>query len=143
MPKKLKEILFFLCMTDKRKNKNVFLTYIYRTKGEIILLRFVEIFSAENYNNSLRFKSIKNITTTCVNKNQFSTVYSGRSNLLAQGRMYRVFRTRTWWLFLARVTTYPSEVIFKPQQRDTWNVPIFWKTLKKLTKKYPEIVRKQ
>lgn len=66
----------------------------------------------------------KKITTTCVNKNQFSTVYSGRSSLLAQGRMYNVLRTRTWWLFLARVTTYPSEVIFSPQHLETWNKKI-------------------
>ena len=37
-----------------------------------------------------------------------------------------MFRTRTWWLFLARVTTYPSLVILRPQQRDTWNTQIYF-----------------
>ena len=33
---------------------------------------------------------------------------------------YRVFKTNTWWLFFAKVTTYPSLEIFRPQHRLTF-----------------------
>ena len=33
---------------------------------------------------------------------------------------YSVFKTKTWWLFLANVTTNPSVVILSPQHRDTF-----------------------
>lgn len=57
--------------------------------------------------------------------------------------MYNVLRTNTWWLFLANVTTYPSDVIFKPQQRETYTkIKLNFKTVAHLFKLEWSVARK-
>lgn len=57
--------------------------------------------------------------------------------------IYNVFNTSTWWLFLASVTTYPSDVIFNPQQRETCDIVKNEKESNTKKNEWNEMIRKK